>query len=82
MNATSEDDGGEVVSSLDKNILNDKPSVAVLVNQIGWGIESVMEMMKVATALLREQGITINEDCDAMFQKQPSVFSNPSNVVK
>jgi hypothetical protein len=46
----SDDDGGEVVSSLDKTIKNDKPLVAVLVNQIGGGIESVMEMMKVATA--------------------------------
>jgi hypothetical protein len=80
----SDDDGGEVVSSLDMTNKNDKPSVAVLLNQIGGGIESVMGMIKVATALLRGKGVTIDEDCDAMFQKLPSVIvsSDPSNVVK
>jgi hypothetical protein len=61
---------------LDMTIKHEKPSVAVLVNQIRGGVENVMEMMKVATALLREKASQLMRTVTRCFRSfQVSLFS-------
>jgi hypothetical protein len=76
-----DNDSGEGLSLLDLTSINDKPDVAMFVNQIGGGIKSIMGLMEQTTALLRSKGVIIDAECDAMVQKL-LVPNDSSNVVE